>query len=244
MRPLFMLAAALAFSGPALAQDGGAGGDYSDFVPTTELYTAGDEPPETRLVQRLYELAFTELCNAAIDGGYGGPAPEVFDFTWRSQYDEASDPERQYRLYQFNCYGGAYNFSSVFYGWSADDGVRALSFATPHIEVIYAQGDTLGEKLEGIEVLGFEARAMIANVRFDEASKTLNGGGYWRGLGDASDYGVWRFREGAFVLETYDVDASYNGEIDPERLVDYARPDDVPAPERQWGEDGAEDEAD
>lgn len=239
MKHLLMLAAGIALAGPALAQDG----DYADFVPTTELYT-GEEAPETALVQRLYTLAFTELCNAAIDGGYGGPVPEVFDFTWRSQYDETSAPERQYRLYQFNCYGGAYNLSSVFYGWSQSDGLRILSFAVPSIKVSYPADDTENARPEGITVLGFEARQMIANVTFDEASRTLGGGAYWRGLGDASDYGVWRFREGSFVLETYDVDASYNGEIDPDRLVDYSQPGDVPAPARPWGEDGAEDEAD
>lgn len=42
-----------------------------------------------------------------------------------------------------------------------------------------------------------------------------------RGVGDASPNGVWTFRDGNFVLVKYDVDASYDGEIEPQTVVDY-----------------------
>ena len=217
---------------PALGQEGAATGEYSSFVPDTGLFTATSEPPDTALVERLFVLGFTEACNAAIDGAFGGSVPETFDLSYRSSYDEADAPERKYRLYRFNCNGGAYNFSSVFYGWDESDGLAPISFAVPSLDVKYAEGDTEGAKVTAVELIGFEARAQLTNASFDMASQTIGAGAYWRGLGDASDEGVWRFREGRFVLERYDVDASYNGEVDPQRVFDTMRAGDVPGPGR------------
>jgi hypothetical protein len=53
----------------------------------------------------------------------------------------------------------------------------------------------------------------IANAEVDAASGTIRSTGYWRGIGDASSVGEWRLIEGDFVLVKYDVDASYDGEI-------------------------------
>ena len=217
---------------PVSAQDGAVAGDYSSFVPDTGLFTAASEPRDTALVERLFVLAFTEPCNAAIDGAFGGSVPEIFDLGYRNSYDEADAPERKYRLYRFNCNGGAYNFSSVFYGWDESDGLAPISFAVPSLDVRYAEGDTEGVNVTAVNVVGFEARAQLSNASFDAASQTIGAGAYWRGIGDASDEGVWRFREGRFVLERYDVDASYNGEVDPQRVVDYMRAEDVPGPGR------------
>lgn len=230
--PAVLTLALLPLALPALAQDGAAAGDYSSFVPDTGLYTAVEEPPETALVQRLFVLAFTEPCSAAIDGAFGGSEPEVFDLSYRSSYEEPDAPERKFRLYRFNCNGGAYNFSSVFYGWDQGNGLAPISFAVPSLDVKYAEGDTEGANVTAVNVIGFEARAQLTNAGYDAASQTIGAGAYWRGIGDASDEGVWRFREGRFVLERYDVDASYNGEVDPQRVVDYTHPEDVPGPGR------------
>lgn len=216
---------------PAMAQDGAAGG-YASFVPDTGMFTTGSEPPDTALVERLFTLAFTEPCSAAIDGAFGGSVPETFDLTYRTQYDEAGAPDHKYRLYRFNCNGGAYNFSSVFYGWDEGDGLAPISFAVPSLDVKYAEGDTEGVNVTAVNVVGFEARSPLTNASFDAASQTIGAGAYWRGIGDASDEGVWRFREGRFVLEWFEVDASYNGEVDPQRVVDYTRPEDVQGPGR------------
>ncbi|MGO4843166.1 DUF1176 domain-containing protein, partial [Rhizobiaceae sp. 2RAB30] len=43
----------------------------------------------------------------------------------------------------------------------------------------------------------------------------------WRGVGDASSTGTYIFREGTFTLVKYDVDASYDGEINPETVLDF-----------------------
>ena len=59
------------------------------------------------------------------------------------------------------------------------------------------------------------------NSSYDEASHTITSANKWRGVGDASDAGTWIFRNGRFTLVKYDVDASYDGEINPESVLDY-----------------------
>jgi hypothetical protein len=218
----------LASASGALAQDAT---DYSMFVPTTELYTATGEPPETALVQRLFTLAFTEPCGPAIDGGYGGPEPQVFDFTYRGSYDEPTDPERKFRLYQFNCSGGAYNFSSVFYGWDEIDGLKPLSFAAPTVKPTYEDEDQNPDgKLVGLQWTGMDASFLVTNAQVDTSSGAIASAAYWRGIGDASSLGTWVLSDGRYVLDTYDVDASYDGEVNPVRLYDLSSPIDIELP--------------
>jgi hypothetical protein len=59
------------------------------------------------------------------------------------------------------------------------------------------------------------------NSSFDEASQTITSASKWRGVGDASDSGTWIFRNGEFTLVKYDVDASYDGEVNPETVLDF-----------------------
>lgn len=229
------LSALLAFSLlplalPVLAQDAGGSGAYADFVPDSGLFTATEDPPDTGLVQRLFTLAFSEECGPAIDGGYGGAVPEVHDLEYKPSYVGADEPAYPFRLYRFNCNAGAYNVNSVYYGWDSLDGVRPISFAVPSIEVTYK--DELSEQVDTFSQIGFETRRMVTNSAYDPASQTIVGGAYWRGLGDASELGVWRFRDGRFVLERYEVDPSYNGQVDPTTLLDFTRPEDPPAPGR------------
>jgi hypothetical protein len=40
-------------------------------------------------------------------------------------------------------------------------------------------------------------------------------------VGDASSTGTWLFRDGRFSLVQYEVDASYDGQINPETGLDY-----------------------
>ena len=215
-------------AGAAHAQP--AAGQYESFVPTTELYTTNGEPPDTALVQRLFTLAFTEPCSAAIDGGFGGPAPLVHDFTYRGSYDEPTDPERKFRLYQFNCSGGAYNLSSVFYGWDELNGLAPLSFASPMVKPDYEDDDADG-KLVSLKLTGMEASFLMTNVEVDGRTGAITATGYWRGIGDASSSGVWQLADGEYGLVTYDVDASYDGVINPIRVYALTEPQDVTLPE-------------
>ncbi|RYE46917.1 MAG: hypothetical protein EOP24_13400 [Hyphomicrobiales bacterium] len=229
MRRLLTVLAVVSVTSPALAQAGAQ--DYDSFVPTTELVTATEAPPDTALVRRLFTLAFTEPCNAAIDGGYGGTEPQVFDLTYKGSYDEPDAAERKFRLYQFNCNGGAYNFSSVFYGWDEIDGLQPLSLPSPSIKPTYdeAAGDGDG-KLVKLQLTGMTASFLVTNAEVDAKSGTIAATAYWRGIGDASSTGVWSLADGEYRLVSYDVDASYDGEVNPIRVFDRSAPEDISLP--------------
>ena len=59
------------------------------------------------------------------------------------------------------------------------------------------------------------------NSFYDDTSKSLQFFAKWRGVGDASSSGSYLFRDGDFTLTKYDVDASYDEEINPETILDY-----------------------
>lgn len=200
-------------------------GPWAGYVPDTTLSTFGEASPDTDLVVRLFALANTEACGPALDGGYGGPEPQVFDFTY---VDSLGGEERPYRLYQFNCFGGAYNLSSVFYGWDLSWGLRQLSFAAPEVTVTYATHPANGEEddteVTGLALAGMHSRLLLTNAEVDPATGTIEAVSHWRGLGDASSRGVWVLRDGEYALSTYEVDGSYDGEVDRVPVVDYGSP--------------------
>ncbi|WP_417308940.1 DUF1176 domain-containing protein [Devosia sp.] len=224
-RLLAALAVPVLLATPTLGQDASTNpvsGPYADYVPDTSLNTYGDAPPDTELAKRLFVLAFTEECSAAIDGGYGGIEPQIYDLSYRESYDDADMADRTFRLYQFTCDAGAYNVSSIFYGWDNSWGLRPLSFAYPTIEAVY--GDTpdtaTDAPLEQVDVKGMSSRFRVTNPKFNADMGAIEATSYWRGIGDASDSAVWAFEGGEFVLKRYDVDASYDGEINPETVYD------------------------
>lgn len=231
MRRLLTVLAALSVTSPAFAQAEASPQNYDSFVPTTELSTATETPPDTALVRRLFTLAFTEPCNAAIDGGYGGSEPQVFDLAYKGSYDEPDAPERKFRLYQFNCNGGAYNFSSVFYAWDEIDGLQPLSLASPSVKPSYDEAAADGDgKLIKLELTGMTASFLVINAEVDAKSGTIAATGYWRGIGDASSTGVWSLADGEYRLVTYDVDASYDCEVNPVRVFDRTEPEEIALP--------------
>lgn len=232
MRRTLSVLVAVSIAPAAFAQAENPPGEYDSYVPTTELSTTAETPPDTALVRRLFTLAFTEPCNAAIDGGYGGSEPQVFDLSYKGSYDEPDAAERKFRLYQFNCNGGAYNFSSVFYGWDELDGLQPISLPVPSVMPTYdeAAGDGDG-KLTRLELAGMTASFLATNAEVDTKTGTITSTAYWRGIGDASSTGVWSLADGEYRLVTYDVDASYDGEVNPIRVFDRSQPEVVALPD-------------
>ncbi|MGV8840102.1 MAG: hypothetical protein ACWA6X_07340 [Bauldia sp.] len=160
----------------------------------------------------------------------GLEAPEVFDLTYRPDFEGATDVE--YRFYKFFCGSGAYNRFDVFFSWTEYEGVQQVAFAAPSFDTNCRMGGF--ENFDCIEVLdvtvtGMRAVNQIVNAQFDPATRTLTENACWRGVCDASSVGVWQFREGAFVLVTFDIDPTYDGEIDLIRIVDYGPIDTGPA---------------
>lgn len=170
-----------------------------------------------------YAATYGTTCDRA-NPTTGLPDDEPGDATikYKDTNDAASDPERTARLISFPCASGAYNFSTVYYLWDDLSGVRQVQFPTPQFDVVYENPEeTENSPVKEITVTGFSASDQVINSEFDPADNAITSWEKWRGVGDASSNGKWVFRNGSFVLVKYDVDASYDGEIEGQTIVDY-----------------------
>lgn len=97
---------------------------------------------------------------------------------------------------------------------------RNCTSRRPELDIHYVGNNTEG-KVEHIGIIGYLAETRLVNSSYDEAATSITSSSKWRGVGDASSSGTWLFRDGAFTLVRYDVDASYDGEVNPETVLDY-----------------------
>lgn len=187
----------------------------------------GDGPalPPADLVKdravALYEKALGETCLLTKELPAEELEPESHELSFRYFYETESEPEHRARLFRFLCNRGAYNESHAYIYSNEYNELRVLSFATPELDIRYRDDDTDGP-VDAIYVIGFRSAGELVNSEYDPAGKTINSWSKWRGLGDASSVGTWLFRGGEFSLVRFDVDASYDGEVNPQTVVDYA----------------------
>ncbi len=149
------------------------------------------------------------------------PLPQIYELSFN--YANEDYPPRPFRLYEFPCTSGAYNIGNVYFGADDNGEVRQIQFAIPAFDVEY-ENDGFEAPVKGIKVKGFSAYPILINSEFNPETATLFSNSYWRGLGDAASYGKWVFDEGQFVLQAYDVDASYDGEVNPVRIYGEGQP--------------------
>jgi hypothetical protein len=201
------------------------------------LDTTGDAPPDTELVKQIFLGAFSESCSWAIGGGPGQSEPKIFDLTFRPRWEEPTAPEQDFRLYSFFCGAGAYNQQHVYLKWTSFGGVEPVLFATPTYAIDAVPDDTDGA-FNSIALTGMSAKQVLVNSLFDPTDGTIVEWSCWRGLCDASSRGVWQFDNGDFRLVTFDVDPTYDGEVNLFRLVDFTAPTPVDTssslPEPEW----------
>ncbi len=126
---------------------------------------------------------------------------------------------REALLVGFACNIGAYNVSTV-YVLSDEHGVASpVWFPSPRFDIRYAGGDSEGE-VEALEIAGsFESREVV-NASYDADGRVMEEFNKWRGLGDAFSVARWGFRHGKFQLFYVAVDATYDGEANPQVLMD------------------------
>ncbi|MEW9808208.1 DUF1176 domain-containing protein [Mesorhizobium sp. ZMM04-5] len=182
-----------------------------------------DAPPpdEADAVLEEARTMFLDLhadCEPGPDGS--GPGEDQYTIPFRYSTDADEEPEREARLFRFYCGAGAYNENHVYYQYDETDGLREVSFAVPELDIRYVDDNVEGA-VDSIGIIGYTTEATLVNSFYDEATQTITSANKWRGVGDASDSGTWIFRNGRFTLVRYDVDASYDGEINPEPVLDF-----------------------
>lgn len=194
-------------------------GTLDDALPQSCGDAPQAEPSAVRQAraEALYRGAFAETCLMLRDGGE--IVPESWEIPFSYAGDRDGDPQRLAWLFRFACNRGAYNESHVFVIANDYEELSVASFAVPELDIRYA--DEEHKKVDAIYVKGATAQVELVNSSFDPQTLTLSSHALWRGLGDAAAEGRWEFREGKFSLALYEVDASFDEEINPETVVDY-----------------------
>lgn len=185
-----------------------------DATPAEDLVVA---PPA---ILTIAKPAFGKLCDFEFAAG-PGERYKAYPLDFKMKDDPADQAIRKATLHELFCFSGAYNVSYAYLVETEDDGILPVYFATPSFRPVYEDAET-SEKVLRIDISGFTANALVVNPVYDAATATLKSDGAWRGLGDASSSGTWRFIDGEFVLTHFDVDASYDGEINPTAIYDAA----------------------
>lgn len=195
---------------------------FDDAVPAS----CGDGPPPPKKdaaleqAKKAFAATYGDQCDKEMPGGGARGEPDAYSLHYRDVGAAASDPDRETRLFRFFCSMAAYNESSVYYITDDVAGVRQLQFAAPTLDIRYENNNTEG-KVQAINIIGFQTDDQAINSSYDDANKTITSFTKWRGVGDASSTGTYLFRNGSFSLVQYDVDASYDGEVNPQTILDY-----------------------
>lgn len=142
-----------------------------------------------------------------------------YDLTYKEEGDAPDQAARKATLHELFCLSGAYNLINVYLITKQDEGTQPLQFAAPAFRPVYEDDDSDKSVLR-IDLQGFTTLSMLVNPEFDTSSGTMAHFSKWRGVGDAGSYGRWSFLGGQFVLTHFEVDASYDGEINPTVIYD------------------------
>lgn len=198
-------------------------GELAAAVPAS----CGDGPPPAprdaikEQAGKAFAVTYGSICQTlAPDADPGAADPEAHDIAFHYSSDAEGEPERKARLFRFACGRGAYNTTEVYYLANDTGEVRQLQFASPELDIRYENDNSEG-KVESVTIIGYRSDDQLVNSDYDPANKTLTAFSKWRGIGDASSTGTYIFREGTFTLVKYDVDASYDEEINPETVLDF-----------------------
>ena len=165
----------------------------------------------------VFTAAYADSCFSAFgeDGSLVAP-PRRFALVSPVTYDDIPVPME---VWLFRCNVGAYNVQSVLVGYSEAEGVAPLAVARPDLDIVLADPDDLESAVREVRIVGWSASAVVVNADIDTDRGELREIGYWRGIGDASSAAVWRLVDGQFRLVRYDVDATYDGQVNPTTLI-------------------------
>jgi len=189
----------------------------------TSPLVAKDVSIDARVHER-FLASYTGICDELLTGpDLTITEPYIYQLFFRRTYQNSDQPDLEYRLYEYPCYAGAYNFSSIYFSANEYDEVEQVFFSFPDYDVTYKDEDET--IVDQITLNGFYSWENLTNPDFDEASMTLYSISKWRGLGDASSSGRWQFKQGRWVLTSFDIDPTFDGKISMIRIFGEGVPD-------------------
>lgn len=148
-------------------------------------------------------------------GDAEGFADNAIALSWKPDWAGADDPDSHATLYQLFCMAGAYNVVQAYVFKPENGDLSLLTFAQPTYKIDYADGDETQTELKNPpKVTGYSTTATMVNSGFDAETQTLSSSAKWRGLGDAWSAGTWAFVDGEFVLKSYEIDPTYEANLD------------------------------
>lgn len=162
------------------------------------------------------KAAFSDACwlLAEQDDESSAPTelPVAYDVTVPSEYGDA--PET-YVIWEVLCDRAAYN--ELFIYWVEDKyfGATPLSFPVPVYKAQKERPDDTESPVKSIALTGWTSMMKLVNPVFDPATRSFSHYSKYRGFGDAFDAGTWVFNGNGTELVFFEVDASYDGEINP-----------------------------
>jgi hypothetical protein len=197
----------------------------ADLAAAVPASCAGEDPADedgSGRASAFFARAYAGRCQSLSAGAVpGAAAPDVYDVPFRYESSQPDEPEQHYTLYRFNCDNGAYNFGYVFVMSGMEGELSVVSFPQPRLDIAYE--DEEQTKVKSMRVAGYVATDQLVNAEYDEDSKTLTAASKWRGIGDAQSVSEWTFAEGEFVLVRHSVDATYDGEIGLQTVLDFEK---------------------
>lgn len=171
--------------------------------------------------ERAFNATFAGRCEGRDREGMGEEEEtQSYEIDFRYMHETGDEPMRTARLFRFACNVGAYNISHIYFMSDGMTPVEPVYFAVPELDIRYENDDMEGE-LQEMTQLGFITRAELLNSDYDPDTQAITSAEKWRGVGDASSSGRWIFRYGTFSLVEYEVDPTYDGQINPQQVINF-----------------------
>jgi hypothetical protein len=152
------------------------------------------------------------LSEEGITGGARTELPVSYDVTIAG--DGVFEPTN-YVVWEVLCDMAAYNVLYIYWTEGEFGDLRPIAFPKPGYTAEMERADDPESPVKSLALTGWMATSTLINPTFDPATLTFMHFYKYRGVGDAAETGTWVMGHEGVTLVNFEVDASYDGEINP-----------------------------
>lgn len=162
------------------------------------------------------KAAFAGSCWSLSEEGIANGAPSEPPVPYKVTVPGEDGAEAaDFVVWEVLCDMAAYNVLYIYWVEGEYIGLKPLSFPMPVFQAEMERPEDPDSPVKSLAVTSWTARDKLVNPAFDPATLTFSHFSKYRGIGDASESGTWVLGYEAANLLTFEVDASYDGEINP-----------------------------